>query len=424
MTVLFFYRLFLFLLSPLILVWLFIRMIQGKEDRRRFKERLGFAGHKRPAGPLIWMHGASVGECLSMLPLVDKLLKEDPKRHIMITSGTRTSAELMKKRLPARAFHHYIPVDFKSAGRRFLRHFKPDAVLWFESEFWPNILTSVHEADIPLILLNGRISDRSFCRWQHFPYIIRSLLQLFTTTFGQSAEDAHRLEVLGAREVLSVGNLKCAAACAPYQPSVLKEMQQQIGHRPCWCAASTHEGEEILVADIHTALKNIYPKLLTIVVPRHPQRGNEVEEIFQGKDLIISRRSRGEKIKATTDIYLADTIGEMGLLYRLAPIVFVGGSLIPFGGQNMLEPMRLARTVLVGPHTFNFREIMRHAKKKGAIIEVKDKMDLCGNLVYLLKHPETRQEMGHLAEQMAVSEMGVLNRVYRALEERIKNART
>lgn len=419
MTVLFFYRLLLFLLSPLILVWLLIRMVEGKEDCHRFRERLGFAGRKRPQGKLIWMHGASVGECLSMLPLVDKILKENPAAHVMVTSGTCTSAELMKKRLPPRAFHHYLPVDFKSAGRRFVRAFRPDAVLWFESEFWPNILMSVHEAGIPLILLNGRISDRSFRRWQRFPYVIRAILRLFTTAFGQSEEDTRRLKVLGATEALSVGNLKCAAAAAPYQPAALKELTQQIGARPCWCAASTHSGEEALVADIHTALKTIYPKLLTISVPRHPQRGNEIEELFKEKDLHVARRSRKEKIKASTDVYLADTIGEMGLLYRLAPLVFVGGSLVPFGGQNMLEPMRLARTVLVGPHTFNFKEIMRHAKEKGAVIETKDKMDLCGNLAYLLKHPEAQQDIGRRAEQMAVSEMGVLNRIYKALEERI-----
>lgn len=418
MTALFFYKIISILFYPFILLLVLYRLHKGKENKARINERLGFPKKERPVGKLVWLHGASVGECLSMLPLVKKLLDEDKNMHVMVTSGTVTSADLMQKRLPERAFHQFIPLDTPFASYRFVKHWKPDAVLWFESDFWPNMLSAISKKKIPLILLNGRISDKSFARWQKFPHIIKSIQSLFTLSFGQTKEDARRLQVLGAQNVISTGNLKFAAVNPPFDEQELNKMRSLIGQRPCWSMASTHEDEELQGADIHLNLKKEYPSLLSIFVPRHPNRADNLEQQFIKQGLSVARRSRGEQILDTTDIYLADTIGEMGLLYQLAPIVFVGGSLIKFGGQNMLEPMRLNRAVVIGPHAFNFREIVQTAKDENALIEVQDKKELEKTISSFLKQPDNFNQMRQNANKLATSEMSVLDRVFKVLHEK------
>ncbi len=418
MIPLFLYSLMTILLSPLIFIWLGVRLYRKKEDFSRFNERMGFPSKQRPEGRLIWLHGASVGECLSMLPLIEKILNQDKNTHIMVTSGTKTSADLMQKRLPQRAFHQYIPVDFPWAVRRFVKHWNANAVLWFESDFWPNMLQAVHKNKKTLVLLNGRISDRSFKRWQKAKWFITPLLQKFTLCFGQTKEDAKRLKALGAYDVVCVGNLKFSAVNPPFDEIELSKLVDEIGGRPRAIAASTHENEEEIFIGFHLNLKNSFPNYLSILIPRHPQRADEIEKMCQEKGLIVSRRSRHDNITKKTDVYLADTIGEMGLLYRLAPLVFVGGSLIPFGGQNMLEPMRLGKVVIVGPHTFNFREIVKEACGEGALIQVKTSAEVLGNIDWYLSHPDEMEDIQRLAQSFATSQMAVLSRVYNTLQNK------
>ena len=223
---------------------------------------------------------------------------------------------------------------------------------------------------------------------------------------------------MGAQNVISTGNLKFAAVNPPFDEQELNKMRSLIGQRPCWSMASTHEDEELQGADIHLNLKKEYPSLLSIFVPRHPNRADNLEQQFIKQGLSVARRSRGEQILDTTDIYLADTIGEMGLLYQLAPIVFVGGSLIKFGGQNMLEPMRLNRAVIIGPHAFNFREIVQTAKDENALIEVQDKKELEKTISSFLKQPDNFNQMRQNANKLATSEMSVLDRVFKVLHEK------
>ncbi|MBO7244554.1 MAG: 3-deoxy-D-manno-octulosonic acid transferase [Alphaproteobacteria bacterium] len=418
MTALFFYKCLCILLYPFILIFIGFRLLKNKEDKSRLNERLGFPKKERPKGKLIWMHGASVGECLSMLPLVKKMLDEDKSMHVMVTSGTVTSAELMKKRLPERAFHQFIPIDTPLAAKRFVKYWNADAVLWFESDFWPNMLTAIKKNKKPLILLNGRISDKSFARWQKHPYIIKTIQSLFTLSFGQTQEDARRLKVLGAENVVSTGNLKFAAVNPPFDQEELKKIHQAINNRPCWTMASTHENEELQGAEIHITLKEKYPDLLTVFVPRHPNRADALIMQFEKKGLKVARRSKSEEITADTDIYMADTIGEMGLLYQLTDFVFVGGSLIAFGGQNMLEPMRLKRAVVIGPYAFNFKEIVATAKEKNALVEVQNKEELSSILAQFLIKPAHFSEMRENAERLATSEMSVLDRVWEILHQK------
>ncbi len=418
MILLFLYQCVFILLCPIWLVVFLGRLCRGKEDKKRWKERLGWPGCSCPKGKLIWMHGASVGECLSMLSLIHCLLDKDPDLHIMVTSGTVTSAKIMQERLPKRAFHHYLPIDAPGFINRLIHHFHPAAVFWFESEFWPTTLWGFKKEKVPLILLNGRISDRSFARWKKHPYIIRHILSCFTCTLGQSEEDRCRLEKLGSLETACVGNIKCAAKPSPFTPSELKGFLDKIGHRPVWVMASTHAPEEEMMVQTILQLKQTYPNLLTICAPRHPNRADDLKQMFQSHQLQVVQRSKKESLNNQTDIYLADTLGEMGLIYQLAPIVFVGGSLINFGGQNMLEPMYWSRVVCVGPYTQNFRAFMKMGKEQKTVIEVKNALELAEQISYYWGHPKEQKEMSQRAHKMAISQMAVLDRLYVFLQQR------
>ena len=381
----------------------------GKEDVARFNERIGRPKLPRPEGKLFWLHGASVGESVSMLPLINKILETYPDSHVMVTTGTVTSADVMQKRLPERAFHQFIPIDNPIFTARFVKYWHPDVALWFESEFWPAVLTSIKRKNIPLILINGRISNKTFKRWQQFDFVCKELLSCFTLCLGQSEEDAYRLRVLGAKETACLGNLKYAGLPLPIDEKNKKEILKQIGDRKIWLASSTHDDEEIRLAKVHKRLKEKYNDLLTIIVPRHPNRGQEIADEIKKLELSTSLRSKGEKITQTTDIYIADTIGEVGLWYDIAKIVFIGGSLIPHGGQNFIEPSRVRDAVIVGPHMHNFTDAMSRAKKADAIMQISDTLELQELLEQLLDNEQLLDAKCSLAYNWAVSETKVLD---------------
>ncbi len=386
------------------------RKEKGKEDVKRFNERIGRPSMPRPEGKLFWFHGASVGESLSMLPLINKLLETYPEAHVMVTTGTLTSAELMGKRLPERAFHQYIPIDNPFFTTRFVKHWQPDAVLWFESDFWPAMLNSIKRKNIPLILVNGRISNKSFKRWQQFDFICKELLSCFSFCLGQSDEDAYRLRVLGAKEAICLGNIKYAGLPLPVDEEKKNELEKQINGRTVWLACSTHDDEEFKIARFHNELKKDFPDLLLIIVPRHPHRGVEIQKRLQDElKLNVSLRSKEEPITPKTDIYVADTIGELGIWYNLSPLIFVGGSLIPHGGQNFMEPSRYRCAVIVGPHMHNFTDAMNRAKKADAVIQVNDVLDLVDNVRQLLSNKELLEAKRSLAYNWATSEAKVLD---------------
>lgn len=409
-----FYEMMTVAASPLIAVLLAFRKSKGKEDMARFPERMGYPSAKRPEGKLVWIHGASVGETLSVLPLIRQIQTDHPQWTVMVTSGTVTSAKLMGERLTGNAFHQYVPVDLPSAAHRFVKFWKPDLALWIESEFWPNLLSAAKEEGVPVVLINGRVSDRSFKRWQRFSFFSRKLQSLFTESFGQTDEDARRLGVLGAAKTACVGNIKYGAGKPPCDGAELEKLQKLIGDRPCWIAASTHKGEEESVRSAHELLKKKYPGLLTVLAPRHPNRADEIAALLSG--LNVARRSAGQEITPETDVYLADTIGEMGLFYRLASVAFVGGSLIPFGGQNMLEPAVLGKAVICGKYTMNFKEIVAKAKAEDALIEVGDSASLAGALETLFDKPELLAEKQKNAERFATAQTGVIGRLMTALK--------
>lgn len=386
------------------------RCRRGKEDLERFNERLGRPQLPRPQGRLIWFHGASVGESVSMLPLIHTLLAADPALHIMVTTGTRTSAEIMAKRLPERAFHQYIPVDTPRFTSAFLDHWQPDLVLWFESDFWPSMLSGIKARQIPLLLVNGRISDRSFRRWMQFRYIIKEILGCFSLCLGQSQQDADRLQQLGAPQSLCLGNLKYAGLPLPVDADNLRLLRQQIGNRPLWLISATHDDEENQIGAYLPALAQSIPHLLTIIAPRHPERGQTIADtLHRNYNLNVALRSQQQPITPQTDVYIADTIGEMGLWYTLSPLSFIGGSLIPHGGQNFMEPARMHNAVITGPHMHNFTDAMQRALKADAVIQVNTAEEVYQTAQRLLQNPDLLQQHQDQALAWAQAENQVLD---------------
>lgn len=371
------------------------RVARDKEDPARLPEREGF-GAARPDGPLLWLHAASVGETLAILPLMEALVARAPMLTLLVTTGTVTSARLLPRRLsPAlggRVIHRYAPLDVPAWVERFLDGWRPDAAGFVESELWPNTLAAVAARGIPLALLNARISDRTARRWGRWaPGLARRLLGHFRLIMPRSAEDAARLLALGAPAVTAPGDLKFAAPPLPVDGAALAALRGAIGGRPVLLAASTHPGEEAMVIAMAERLRATHPALLTILAPRHPERGAGLAQ--------APRRALGA-LPDAGPLYIADTMGEMGLLYRVADLAFIGGSLVPHGGQNPLEAVRLGCPILFGPHMENFREAVAGLLARGGACQAKDAAALAAGALDMLTHPERAAAMAASASEM------------------------
>ena len=406
-----FYRVAARPLAPLAVVYLKWRRKRGKEDPRRYLERQGVTGTARPQAPLLWIHAASVGEATAMLALIERLLQAGPMLEILVTTGTVTSAHLLESRLPARARHQFVPVDLPGWIARFLDHWRPDMALWVESELWPNLILATHARGIPMALVNARLSASSYARWQKWRGLIRPVLQAFSLCLAQDEEQARRFRQLGAREVGVVGDLKAAAAALPVDRRQLDELRRQVNARPLWLAASTHAGEEEVAALAHRRVSASHLGLLTIIVPRHPTRGDAIEAMLAARGLRVARRSRGEAITDGTDVYLADTIGELGLFYSLSGIAFIGGSLVAKGGHNPFEAARLDCAVLYGPDTRNCAGMAAELAAAGAAETVSDADGLARAVSALLGDPHLRSERAAAARRVAEAGSGILDTV-------------
>ena len=396
-------------------LYLGLRARRGKEDIAHLPERRGIASIARPQGPLVWMHAASVGESQSVLSLVDRLLEMQSGLRVLVTSGTVTSADLLRQRLPDRAIHQYVPADLIGWVRSFLAHWRPNLALFVESELWPNMIVETAARGCPLVLVNGRMSDRSFARWRKAPGMARALLGRFALCLGQTERDRERFAALGAPRCDYLGNLKYSAEPLPCDEAALAALREAVSGRPLWLAASTHAGEEKLAAEVHMHLREAKAGLLTIVVPRHPDRGDEIESLLRTLGLGVSRRSRGEMPAPGDDIYLADTMGELGLFYRLAGIAFIGGSTLGLGGHNPVEAERLDCAILHGPDMANFRNVAADLKSANAAIAVAGVDSLAGELDNLLVDDAARARLADNAARVAAENRGALDRVADAL---------
>ena len=404
------------LAPPVARLVLLLRRARGKEHPERYRERMGNPRRDRPDGALIWLHAASVGEALSALPLIGRLLARLPSARVMVTSGTVTSAKLMDERLPERAFHQFVPVDCPAWVGRFLDHYRPDLALWVESELWPALLAGTVQSGTPAILLNGRMSARSLRRWRRFPGAARRLIRSFDAVLAQSDSDAERFRRFGARRVETPGNLKMAASPLPADPAALVNLTDAVRGRPVWLAASTHPGEEEAVAEAHRAVRRQSGDALLVIVPRHPERGPAIADALRRAGHAVGRRSAGDAPDPETDIYLADTLGELGLFYRAAPVAFVGGSLTPHGGQNLIEPAQLGCAILHGPHVGNFAAIAEALLAAGASETVASSDALATAVGCLLADPAEGRDRAARAAHAVQDSAGILDRAVALLE--------
>jgi len=402
-------------LTPLALGYLARRRRRGKEHPIRFRERRGVAAIARPDGPLVWVHAASVGEATAVLGLIKELLDTRPGLEILITTGTVTSARLLETRLPARARHQFVPADLPSWTARFLGHWQPDLALWVESELWPNLVFTAQARGIPMVLLNGRLSTRSYRRWRRWPGLIGPVLGTFELCLTQDQNQAERFRSLGARHVVAVGDLKASAPALPFDRAELLRLLNAIGSRPLWLAASTHAGEEKIAGDVHRALMTRHPGLLTIIVPRHTARGDAIGAMLAGQGLHVARRACGDPLTHATQIYLADTMGELGLFYSLAGIAFVGGSLVARGGHNPFEAARLGCAVLHGPDMSNCTAMAAALAAAGAVERVSGAAALAEAVSALLVDERLRAERAASAARVAASGLGILDAVLHRL---------
>ncbi len=400
--------------NPLLGAHLKLRVRRGKEDASRLSERRGIATLPRPEGRLAWIHAASVGESLSVLPLIESLLKADDTLSVLITTGTVTSANLLEGKLPPRAHHQYVPLDRVNSVRRFLDHWRPDVGIWVESEIWPTLILDSHARGIPLALINARMSKKSARGWQRLPRTALKVLTAFDTVLAQDKGTAKRLRELGARHVTEMRNLKLAAAPLTADETELARLKQLIGDRPVWCAASTHK-EEVAVGEAHRMVKAHLPGALLILAPRQPKRASAVTDELAHLGLTVARRSLGDLLTPETDVYLVDTIGDMGLVFRLAPVGFMGRSFTEKGGSNPLEPAQLGCAVIHGPHTENFEELYTSLDERGGGRKVDDNAALAEAVIELCTSETTRAAQTAAALTLAAEAHEVLSRTSDAI---------
>ena len=400
-------------LYPLIGGYVAWRATRGKEDRARRRERYGFSDRHRPPGPLIWFHAASVGETNAVAPLIESVLEQ--RISVILTTGTVTSARVAHDRLGDRIIHQYVPLDLKPAVSRFLNHWQPDLAIIAESEIWPMTILELGARRVPQVLVNGRLSDRSFASWSKRASLAEALFENLAHVVAQSETDAERFRALGARPVTVSGNLKADSFPPPAPEGAVETILAQIGNRKRWAAISTHEGEEMIAAEVHQKLKTRYPGIFTVIVPRHPERATAVEAGLVSAGLRVALRSRGDEVTPETDILLGDTIGEMGLYLRLTDIAFVGRSLTARGGQNPLEPAMLGTAVLAGKDVQNFNDTYKMLIERGAARLVTDKDMLAGAVNFLLKNDSARKAMSEAGLKTVEEMRGSLSATLQAL---------
>lgn len=400
--------------SPLAALWLKRRLRRGKEIEERLGERHGLASLERPEGPLVWVHGASVGELNAIFPLVERLRAGQVR--VLVTSGTVTSAEVARRRLPEDVPHQFIPLDAPRFVYRFLSHWRPHLGIFVESDLWPNLIMTAAKARIPLILVNGRMSEDSFKAWRSLKRTAAAILGKFDVCLAQSALDAERYAELGVPVVRVTGNLKLDVPAPAADQAKLAEMQQAVGERQIFLAASTHPGEEAAIVEAHRRIRKTRPRLLTIIVPRHPERGMEVLQQAVAAGARGMLRSRNVSPDLRTDIYVADTLGELGLFYRLAHVVFMGGSIVEHGGQNPIEPAKLSRPILHGPHVWNFAEIYAAIDAARGAEEVENIGHLALRVNDLLQDTKARNAMGEAGFRTVERLGGALGRTMNELE--------
>lgn len=409
------YKFLTHLARPIVPYIIAHRAKRGKEEIARKNERFGQPKLARPEGYLVWIHAASVGETNAVLPLITELKNKHQNINFLLTTGTVTSAELAQKRLPDRAIHQYIPFDAPKYVDSFLQHWQPNLALFTESEIWPNLITQANDMGVKLVLLNGRMSDKSYRKWRRNLKTAYAIFGCFSLIMSQNRSLSQKFHLLGGRNVLTTGNLKVDSPVLPVHQDDLTELSSVTHGRPIFMAASTHPGEDEIIVATHKLLKTDFSNLLTIITPRHPDRGAQISDILTSEGLTFQMRSENGLPQSETDIYLADTIGDLGTLYALSPISFIGGSLVPHGGQNPVEAIRLQTTVITGPHIHNFEDTYQELFQCKAAKKICSAEELAQSVRVLLEHPEKVKLMQDQAQAALTKLAGALPRTLDAL---------
>ena len=414
---LFFYRLiinFIFLISPIIIIF---RILKKKEDPKRFIEKIGKFNNNNKNNNLIWFHGSSVGEILSIVPLIEKVSKRKDIKKILITSNTLSSAKIIKKLKLKKTFHQFFPLDTDFLVEKFLNHWKPNVVFFIESEIWPNMIFKVKQKNIPLILLNARITKKSFNKWKKIPFFSKKIFNEFDLCLGQNNETCKYLKILGAKNIKKIGNLKFAQSQIELKNKQNSKIKKFLNNKKIiFSAISTHDREEIFCGKVHSNLKKKYRNIISIIIPRHIHRANEIKEQLNSNDLNVHLHSSNRPINRETDIYLVDTFGETKSFLKLSKIAFMGKSVHGFGGQNPLEAARLGNRVIHGPYIENFIEVYDFLKKLGISTKINSNKDL-ENLVHQFNRKKnySRQitkKLAYIGNQILINNEKEINKYF------------
>jgi 3-deoxy-D-manno-octulosonic-acid transferase len=370
------------LLSPIIIIF---RLIQRKEDLFRFKEKFCFFSEKKRNGNLIWFHGASVGEIKSIVPLIEKLEKEKKISQILVTSSTLSSSKIFKKFKFKKTIHQFFPIDGSLYTKKFLNYWKPSLAVFIDSEIWPNMLLNINKKKIPTILLNARITKKSFNRWLYFKSFAQKIFQCFDITFPQNKETTKYLKILKVKKIKHLGNIKFSEIEYHSKSNINLKIKKFLKNKNYWCAASTHNNEEIISGNVHLRLKKKIKNLITFIIPRHIQRTEDIVNSLQNLNLKVHCHSSKENIRKSTDIYIVDTYGETNSFFKINGTVFLGGSLIKHGGQNPIEPARNGCKIIYGPHVENFKEVYELLDKNKVSYKVNNMEQLASKVGILIK---------------------------------------
>ena len=363
----------IFLFSPLIIL---IRLFKKKEHPTRFKEKFSIHSKKRFAGKLVWFHGASVGEILSVIPLIEKLEKESSIRQILITSNTLSSSKIVSNLKLKKTIHQFFPIDTDHHSSKFLDYWKPSVAIFIDSEIWPNMINNIKKRSLSLVLMNARITDKSFKKWKMCSASARNVFQKFDICLSSNLKSKNYLKSLGAKNIKYIGNLKFSQT-ENGKISLNKNIEEFFKKKKIWCASSTHYNEKKICAETHKELKSKYKNLLTMIIPRHIHRANKIKNEIQKLNLKVHMHDSSHKIDPQTDVYLVNSFGQTKSFFKICKTIFLGGSIIKHGGQNPLEAIRYGCNIIHGPNVWNFEEIYFLLKK----YEVSNKILNPGQLV-------------------------------------------
>ncbi len=371
----------IFILSPIILIY---RFIKKKEDPKRFQEKLGFFKKKVKTGNLIWFHGASVGELQSIIPILEKLEKNNSVKQVLVTSNTLSSSKVLKTKKLNKVIHQFFPIDTNFLMKKFIEHWNPSKALFIDSELWPNALINLNQKKIPTILLNGRITQKTYFRWKKVSNFSKKIFSYFNLSLSSSKESARYLKKLNFNNVKLIGNLKYSQA-ENENLKISNNLKKFLSNKKTWCASSTHSGEELIVGKTHQILKKKIKSLVTIIIPRHVERSNEIKKNLEKLQLLVHLDEPQKKINSKTDIYIVNAYGKTKSLYKNCKNIFLGGSIIKHGGQNPLEAVRYGCSITHGPNIDNFKEIYNFLRKNRISFCINNHTSLADKLLILFK---------------------------------------